>query len=173
MAKILLWRVAGCNRDQLLTREVSGLRGRNSPFGRTRENLVTRRASILVSYLPMPYRNIIKKKSPQVYALSKLLEKGRPPREGARCRFWCFHVWHCRAFFSFRAGPLCDTWCERSDPARRGFHFPHEAVSLSVRSGFSLFFLLSREKFTRRIEHDPDMHVCTFILLKEYLNCSL
>ena len=70
MAKILLWRVVGFNRDQLLTSQVSGLRDRNSPFGRTRGNLVTRRARFLVSHLPMPYPNIIKHKSPLVYPLS-------------------------------------------------------------------------------------------------------
>ena len=53
-----------------LTSQVSGLRGRNSPFGRTRGNLVTTGASFLVSHIPMPYPNIIKQKSPQVYALS-------------------------------------------------------------------------------------------------------
>ena len=56
MVKILLWRVAGFNQDQLLTSQVSGLRGRNTPFGQTR--------------IPMPYPNIIKQKSPQVYPLS-------------------------------------------------------------------------------------------------------
>ena len=71
MAKILLRRVAGFNRGQLLTRQVCGLRGRNSPFGQTRGNLVTTRASFLVSHLPMPYPNIIKKISPQLYPLSK------------------------------------------------------------------------------------------------------
>ena len=70
MAKILLQSVAGFNRDQLLTSKVSGLRGRNSPFGRTRGNLMTKRARILVSHLPMPYPNTIKQKSPQVYPLS-------------------------------------------------------------------------------------------------------
>ena len=70
MAKILLQRVVGFNRDQLLTCQVFGLSGRNSPFGRTRGNLVTRRASFLVSHLPMPYPNKIKQKSPQVYPLS-------------------------------------------------------------------------------------------------------
>ena len=69
MAKILLWSVAGFNRDQLITSKVSGLRGRNSPFGRTQGNLVTTGASILVSHLPMPYPNIIEQKSPQVYPL--------------------------------------------------------------------------------------------------------
>ena len=54
MAKILLRRVAGLNRDQLLTSQVSSFIGRNSPFGQTRGNLVTRRASFLVVYLPMP-----------------------------------------------------------------------------------------------------------------------
>ena len=74
MARILLRRVAGFNRDQILASQVSRLRGRNSPFGRTRGNLVTRRASFLVSHLPMPYPNIIKQKIPQVYALSTLDE---------------------------------------------------------------------------------------------------
>ena len=69
MAKILQRRVAGFNRDQLLTSQVSGLRGRNSPFGRTRGNLVTTGASFLVSHLPIPNPNIIKQKSPQVYPL--------------------------------------------------------------------------------------------------------
>ena len=62
MAKILLRHVAGFNRDQLLTSQVSGLRGRNSPFRRTNGNLVTTRASFLVSHIPMPYPNIIKQK---------------------------------------------------------------------------------------------------------------
>ena len=66
MAKILLRRVAGFSRNQLL----SGLRGRNSPFGRTHGNLVTMEASFLVSHLPITYHNIIKQKSPQVYPLS-------------------------------------------------------------------------------------------------------
>ena len=54
MAKILLRRVADFNRDELLTSRVSRLRGRNSPFGRTRGNLVTTRASFFVSHLSMP-----------------------------------------------------------------------------------------------------------------------
>ena len=62
MAKILLRRVAGFNRDQLLTSQVSGLRGRSSPFGRTHGNLVTTRASFFVSHIPMTYPNIIKQK---------------------------------------------------------------------------------------------------------------
>ena len=70
MAKILLRRVAGFNRDQLLTSQVSGLRGQNSPFGRTRGNPVTTGASFLVSHLPLPYANIIKQNSPQVYHFS-------------------------------------------------------------------------------------------------------
>ena len=70
MAKILLRRVADFNRDQLLTSQVSGLRGRNSPFGRTRWNLVTMGASFSVSHLPMPYPNTTTQKSPQVYSLS-------------------------------------------------------------------------------------------------------
>ena len=70
MAKILLRRVAGFNRDQLLTSQVSGLSGRNSPFGRTRGNLLTTWAILLVSHLPMPYSNIIKEISLQVYPLS-------------------------------------------------------------------------------------------------------
>ena len=70
MAKILLRRVAGFNWDQLLTSDVSALRGRNSPFGQTCGNLLTRRASFLVSHLPMPYPNIIMQKSPQFYPLS-------------------------------------------------------------------------------------------------------
>ena len=57
MAKILLWRVAGFNQDQLQTCQVSGLRVRNSTIGRTRGNLVTRRASFLVYHIPMPYPN--------------------------------------------------------------------------------------------------------------------
>ena len=69
MAKFLLRRVAGFNRDQLLTSKVYGLRGRNSPFGRTRGNLLTTRASLLVPHFPMPYPNTIKQKSPQVYPL--------------------------------------------------------------------------------------------------------
>ena len=64
MAKILLWRVAGFNRDQLLTSKVSGHGGRNSPFGRTRGNLLTTRASFLVSHHAMPYPNTIKQKIP-------------------------------------------------------------------------------------------------------------
>ena len=70
MAKIILRRVAGFNRDQLLSSQVCGLRGRNSPFGQTRGNLVTTRARFLISHLPMPYPNTIKQKSPQVYPLS-------------------------------------------------------------------------------------------------------
>ena len=62
MAKILVRRVAGFNRAQLLTSQVSRLRGRNSPFERTRGNLVTKRASFLVYHLPMTYPNIIKQK---------------------------------------------------------------------------------------------------------------
>ena len=42
----------------------------NPPFGRTRGNLVTTRASFLVSHIPMPYPNKTKQKSPQVYPLS-------------------------------------------------------------------------------------------------------
>ena len=60
MDKILLRRVAGFNRDQLLdqysifwTLEVE-----TPPFGRTRGNLVTTRSIFLVSHLPMPYPNI-------------------------------------------------------------------------------------------------------------------
>ena len=64
MAKILLGRVAGFNQDQLLTSKVSVFRGRNSPFGRTRGNLVTTRSSVLVSHLPMPYPNVTKRKIP-------------------------------------------------------------------------------------------------------------
>ena len=74
MAKILLRRVAGFNRDQLLTSQVSGLRDRISPFGRTRGNLVTTQARFFVSHLPMPYPNIIKQKSPHVYPLSTPLK---------------------------------------------------------------------------------------------------
>ena len=70
MVKILLRRVAGFNRDELLTSRVSRLTGRNSPFGRTRGSLVTTRARFLVSHIPMPYHNIIKQKSAQVYPLS-------------------------------------------------------------------------------------------------------
>ena len=70
MAKIILWRVADFNRDQLLTSHVSGLRGQNSPFGQTRGNLVTTRTRLLVSHLPTPYPNTIKQKSPHVYPLS-------------------------------------------------------------------------------------------------------
>ena len=65
MAKIVLRRVAGFNWDQLLDRSIVKFlyfRGRNSPFGRTR-------ASFLVSHLPMPYPNVTKQKSPQVYPL--------------------------------------------------------------------------------------------------------
>ena len=51
MAKILLWRVAGFNGDELLISQVSGLKGRNSPFGRTRGNLVTTGASVFVSHI--------------------------------------------------------------------------------------------------------------------------
>ena len=69
MAKILLWRVAGFNQDQLLTSQVSRHRGRNSPFERTRGNLVTRRASLFISHILMPYPNIIKQKIRQVYPL--------------------------------------------------------------------------------------------------------
>ena len=67
MAKILLRRVAGFNRDHLLTSKVSRHRGRNSLFGRTRGNLVTTRARYLVSHLPLPNPNIIKQTSPQFY----------------------------------------------------------------------------------------------------------
>ena len=70
MAKVILRRVDGFNRDQLLTSQVSGVRGQNSPFGRTRGNLVTTGASFLVSHHPMPFPNIIKQKIPQVYPLS-------------------------------------------------------------------------------------------------------
>ena len=70
MAKILLRRVASFNGDQLLTSQVSGLRGGTSNFERTRGNLVTTRASFLVYHLSMPYPNIIKQKIPQVYPLS-------------------------------------------------------------------------------------------------------
>ena len=69
MAKILLGRVAGFNRGQLLTSQVSRHRGRNSPFGRTRGNLLTTRAILLVTHNPMNYPNTIKHKSPQVYPL--------------------------------------------------------------------------------------------------------
>ena len=48
--------------NQLLTSKVSGLRGRNSPFGRTRRNLVTTRARFLVSHIPIPYPNTSIKK---------------------------------------------------------------------------------------------------------------
>ena len=71
MAKILLWRVVGFNRDQLLNSQVCGLRSRNSAFGRTRGNLITTRAIFLVSNIFMPYHNIFEQKSPQVYPLSK------------------------------------------------------------------------------------------------------
>ena len=74
MAKILLRRVAGFNRDQLLTSQVSGLRGRNSPFGRTRGDLVTTRAGFLVSHLLMPYPNVTKQKSRLVHHLSTTVE---------------------------------------------------------------------------------------------------
>ena len=74
MARILLRRVAGFYRDQILTSQVCALRGRNSPFGRTRGNLVTTRATFLVSHIPMPYPSIIKQKSPQVYPLSTLVK---------------------------------------------------------------------------------------------------
>ena len=70
MAKILLRSVAGFNRDLLLTSKVSAIRGQNSPFGRTRGNLVTTRGSFLVSHHPKPYPNAIKQKSPLVYPLS-------------------------------------------------------------------------------------------------------
>ena len=70
MAKILLRRLAGFNRDRLLTSQVSGLRGQNSPIGRTRGNLATTRARFLVSHLLMPYPNIIKQKSQRVYPVS-------------------------------------------------------------------------------------------------------
>ena len=83
MAEILLRRVASFNRDQLLSNQVSGLRGRNSPFGRTRGNLLTKRARFLVSHIPMPYPNTIKQKSPQVYPLSKPV-KG-PGERGGSC----------------------------------------------------------------------------------------
>ena len=69
MAKILLRRVAGYNGDQLLTSQVSGLRGRNSSFGRTRGILVTTRASFVVSRIPMPYPKTIKQTSRQFYPL--------------------------------------------------------------------------------------------------------
>ena len=64
MAKTLLRRVAGFNRDLLLTSQFSRLRVRNSPFERTRGNLVTTRDSFLVYHLPIPYPNIIKQKIP-------------------------------------------------------------------------------------------------------------
>ena len=73
MAKIVLRRVDGFNRDQLLDRSIVkflDFRGRNSPFGRTLGNLVTTRARFLFSYLTMPYPNITNQKSQQVYSLS-------------------------------------------------------------------------------------------------------
>ena len=69
MAKILLRSVAGFNRDQLLTSKVYGLRGRRSRLKRTRGNLVTTRARLLVSHHPMLYPYTIKHKIPQVYPL--------------------------------------------------------------------------------------------------------
>ena len=66
MVKIVLRRVAGFNRDQLLDRSIVNFldfRGRNSPFRRIR-------ASFLFSHLSMPYPNITKRKSPQVYPIS-------------------------------------------------------------------------------------------------------
>ena len=74
MAKILLRRVAGFNRDQLLSSQVCGLRGRNSPFGRTHGNLVTTRARFLISHLPMPYPNVTKQKIPHFHPLSTPVE---------------------------------------------------------------------------------------------------
>ena len=64
MAKILLRRVAGFNRDQLLDQYSSfwTLEVKTPPFGRTSGNLVTTRDSFLVSHLPMPYPNVIEKK---------------------------------------------------------------------------------------------------------------
>ena len=67
MAKIVLRRVASFNREQLLTSKVFGLRGQNSPFGRTRGNLLTTRASLLVTHHPMNYPNTTNQKSPMVY----------------------------------------------------------------------------------------------------------
>ena len=67
MAKIALRHVADFNRDQLHDRSIVNFlnfRGRNSPF---RANMG---ATFLVSHLPMPYPNITKRKSPQVYPLS-------------------------------------------------------------------------------------------------------
>ena len=77
MAKILLRRVAGINRDQLLDRSIScfwTLEVETPPFGRTCGNLVTTPARFLVSHLPMPYPNVTKRKSPQVYPLLMLVE---------------------------------------------------------------------------------------------------
>ena len=65
MAKIQLRRVAGFNRDPLLSLvKFLDFKGRNSPFGRTRVNLNCdhTRASVLVSHVPMPYPNTIKQK---------------------------------------------------------------------------------------------------------------
>ena len=72
MAKIQLRRVAGFNRVQLLDQysKFWTLEVETPPFGRTHGNLVTTRASVLVSHLPMPYPNVTKKKIPHVYPLS-------------------------------------------------------------------------------------------------------
>ena len=77
MAKIVLRRVVGFNRDQLLDRSIVQFlyfKGRNSPYRANRGNLVTTRASFLVSHIPMPYPNVTKQKSPQVYPLSTPVE---------------------------------------------------------------------------------------------------
>ena len=73
-------RTAACGRLQpvSVTRSIVKFlyfRGRKTPpFRRTRGNLVTTRASFLVSHLPMPNHNVTKRKSPQVYHLSTPVE---------------------------------------------------------------------------------------------------
>ena len=67
---IVLQRVAGFNRDQLLDRSIVKFLdfiGQNSPFRAIR-------ATFLVSHLPMPYPNVTNRKSPQFYPLSTPVE---------------------------------------------------------------------------------------------------
>ena len=73
MAKILLRRVAGFNRDQLLDQSIVkflDFRGRNSPFRANPWESCDHKSSFLVSQIPMPYPNITKRKIPHVYPLS-------------------------------------------------------------------------------------------------------
>ena len=77
LGQILLGRVAGFNRDQLLDRSIVkflDFRGRNSPFRANPWEFLITRASFLVSHLPMPYPNVTKQKSPHVYPLSTPVE---------------------------------------------------------------------------------------------------